>query len=182
MAKKNLTKKKWLESALDILVLEGNTKLRIDHLVRCMGVTKGSFYWHFKDRREFIRTLVEYWAEVSTRVVVEHMSEIQGSPEERLFELMLFITKKELTRYDIAIRAWVLMEPQVAYIVRNTDEQRVSFIQNLFQEMGFEGREMEMRANTLVTVHAMEHGLLLKRTAEQRLEMLKLHHEMLTRR
>ena len=180
--KKNLTKKKWLELALDILVIEGNTNLRIDHLVQCMGVTKGSFYWHFKDRAEFIRNLLEYWAEVSTEVVVEHMSEIQGSAEVRLFELMRFITRKDLTRYDIAIRAWALMEPQVAYIVKNTDEQRISFIQNLFQEMGFEGQEMEMRANTLVTVHAMEHGLLIKRTTEERLEMLKLHHEMLTRR
>lgn len=180
--KKNLTKKKWLELALDILVIEGNTNLRIDHLVQCMGVTKGSFYWHFKDRAEFIRNLLEYWAEVSTEVVVEHMSEIQGSAEVRLFELMRFITKKDLTRYDIAIRAWALMEPQVAYIVKNTDEQRISFIQNLFQEMGFEGQEMEMRANTLVTVHAMEHGLLIKRTTEERLEMVKLHHEMLTRR
>ena len=180
--KKNLTKKKWLELALDILVIEGNTNLRIDHLVQCMGVTKGSFYWHFKDRAEFIRNLLEYWAEVSTEVVVEHMSEIQGSAEVRLFELMRFITRKDLTRYDIAIRAWALMEPQVAYIVKNTDEQRISFIQNLFQEMGFEGQEMEMRANTLVTVHAMEHGLLIKRTTEERLEMVKLHHEMLTRR
>ena len=180
--KKNLTKKKWLELALDILVIEGNTNLRIDHLVQCMVVTKGSFYWHFKDRAEFIRNLLEYWAEVSTEVVVEHMSEIQGSAEVRLFELMRFITKKDLTQYDIAIRAWALMEPQVAYIVKNTDEQRISFIQNLFQEMGFEGQEMEMRANTLVTVHAMEHGLLIKRTTEERLEMVKLHHEMLTRR
>jgi AcrR family transcriptional regulator len=180
-AKKNLTKKRWLELALDILILEGNTKLRINHLVRCVGVTKGSFYWHFKDREEFIQNLVEYWAEVSTSAVVEHMSQIQGSAAERLFELMQFITLNDLTRYDIAIRAWALMEPQIAYIVKNTDEQRISFIHNLFQEMGFEGHEAKMRANTLATVHAMEHGLLIKRTTEERLEMLKLHHEMLTR-
>ena len=76
--KKNFTRKKWLEYALEILIKEGNTKLRIDHLVRCMGVTKGSFYWHFKDRDDFILSLVEHWAKVSTQVVVEHMKQVQG--------------------------------------------------------------------------------------------------------
>jgi AcrR family transcriptional regulator len=176
-----LNRKKWLELALDILIKEGNTKLRIDHLVQCMGVTKGSFYWHFKDRDDFILSLVEYWAKVSTISVVEHMKQVQGNAEERLLELMQFIVINDLTRYDIAVRAWALMEPQVAYIVRETDKRRLNFIHDLFAEMGFEGKEGEMRARTLVTFYAMEHGLLVKKAEEERLELMQLRHAMLTR-
>jgi len=122
--KKNLTRKKWLEYALEILIKEGNTKLRIDHLVRCMGVTKGSFYWHFKDRDDFILSLIEYWADVSSLGVVEHMKQIQGSAEERLLELMQLIVINDLARYDIAVRAWALMEPGVAHFVEETDKWR----------------------------------------------------------
>jgi AcrR family transcriptional regulator len=89
--KTKLTRTKWLELSLEVLIKEGNTKLRIDHLVRCLGVTKGSFYWHFKDRNDFIFSLIEYWADVSSLGAVEHMKQIQGSAEERLFELMRFI-------------------------------------------------------------------------------------------
>ena len=179
--KKKLSREKWLELALEILIKEGNAKVRIDHLVKCLGVTKGSFYWHFKDRDDFILSLVEHWAKVSTLVVVEHVKQVQGSAEERLFEQMQFIVINDLTRYDIAVRAWALMEPQVAHIVRKTDKRRLDFIRNLFAEMGFEGNEVEMRALTLVTFHAMEHGLLVKKTEEERLELLQLRHAMLTR-
>jgi len=179
--KKNLTRKKWLEYALEILIKEGNTKLRIDHLVRCMGVTKGSFYWHFKDRDDFILSLIEYWADVSSLGVVEHMKQIQGSAEERLLELMQLIVINDLARYDIAVRAWALMEPGMAHFVEETDKWRLNLVRTLFAEMGFEGREQEMRARTLITYHAMEHGLLIKKTKEERLELLQLRHAMFTR-
>ena len=179
--KKKLSREKWLELALEILIKEGNAKVRIDHLVKCLGVTKGSFYWHFKDRDDFIISLVEHWAQVSTPVVVEHVKQVQGRAEERLLELMQFIVINDLTRYDIAVRAWALMEPQVAHIVKKTDKRRLAYIRNLFAEMGFEENEVEMRALTLVTFHAMEHGLLIKKTEEERLELLQLRHAMLTR-
>ena len=89
--KTKLTRKKWLEFSLELLIKEGNTKLRIDNLVRSMGVTKGSFYWHFKNRDDFILSLVKHWIQISILVVVEHMQQIQGDAKKRLFELMKFI-------------------------------------------------------------------------------------------
>jgi hypothetical protein len=73
------------------------------------------------------------------------------------------------------------MEPNVAHIVRKTDKWRLNFMRNLFSEIGFEEKEVEMRARTLVTFHAMEHGLLIKKTKKDRIEMLQLRHAMLTR-
>ncbi len=54
---KNLSRKEWLEKALSIVSREGAAKLRINNLVAEVGVTKGSFYWHFKDREDFVRSL-----------------------------------------------------------------------------------------------------------------------------
>jgi AcrR family transcriptional regulator len=179
--KPKLTRKKWLEFSLDLLIREGNAKLRIDTLVQSLGVTKGSFYWHFKDRDDFILKLVEHWTLVSTQKVVEHMKQVQGSADERLFELTKYIINNDLTRYDIAIRAWALMEPQIAYLVRKVDKQRLGFIRDLFSEMGFEGKELEMRSRTLVTFHAMEHGLLTKNTQIHQIDMMRMRHAMFTR-
>lgn len=174
-----LTRKKWLEFSLDLLIKDGNIKVRLDHLVRCMGVSKGSFYWHFNNRDDFILSLVKHWAMVSTEVVIDHMNQVSGSAEERLFELIKYIVTNDLRRYDFAIRALVLMEPQIAHIVSKTDEQLLGLTQNLFAEMGFEGTGLEMRVRILVTFLVMEQGLFINNTVENRVEMLQMQHTML---
>jgi hypothetical protein len=73
------------------------------------------------------------------------------------------------------------MEPGVAHFVEETDKWRLNLVRTLFAEMGFEEKEQEMRARTLITYHAMEHGLLIKKTKKERLEMLQLRHAMFTR-
>ena len=58
--KDRLAKADWLEKALQILAFEGVTKLTIDPLVKEIGVTTGSYYWHFKNRADYIQCLAEY--------------------------------------------------------------------------------------------------------------------------
>jgi AcrR family transcriptional regulator len=58
--KNRLSQGAWLEKALEILANEGEKKLSIVHLAKLMGVTKGSFYWHFKNRKDFTETLIHY--------------------------------------------------------------------------------------------------------------------------
>jgi AcrR family transcriptional regulator len=49
----NLSRDEWLEKALIVVSREGGAKLRINNPVTEVGVTKGSFYWHFKSRDDF---------------------------------------------------------------------------------------------------------------------------------
>ena len=66
-----LTKDEWLAQALDTLSKRGKSRLTIDSLVAKLGVTKGSFYWHFENRADFIQQLMEYWGKRYTDDVVE---------------------------------------------------------------------------------------------------------------
>ena len=79
-----LSREEWLMLALEEVAREGGAKLRIDKLVEGLGVTKGSFYWHFKDREDFVQSLVEFWAEYTTTKVIEIMSQARGDAQERL--------------------------------------------------------------------------------------------------
>ena len=75
----------FLARSLDVLSQDGESKLRIDRLVDQLGVTKGSFYWHFENRADFVRSLADYWARSSTQVVIDDLETMAGSPEDRLF-------------------------------------------------------------------------------------------------
>ena len=83
-----LSRDEWLAQALDILAREGQAKLRIDTICAALGVTKGSFYWHFKDRDDFLHKVVEFWSDHFTDPVVERVTSKGGTARERIKNLM----------------------------------------------------------------------------------------------
>ncbi len=175
-----LSRPAWLALALDTLAKEGKAKLRIDQLCRSLGVTKGSFYWHFTDRDDFVRNLLDYWANDFTARVVERVSRSPGDAKARLFTLMQILHREESAKYDIAMRAWGAQEPSVARAVRKVDQLRFTYVRSLFAEMGFRGRELEMRTRIFVCYHSLEFGLFLKESKEERLKSLKRRHKFFT--
>jgi AcrR family transcriptional regulator len=58
-----LNRDSWLSLALEILAKEGRAKIQIEYLAEKLGVTRGSFYSHFSDRRDFNKSIAVYWAE-----------------------------------------------------------------------------------------------------------------------
>src|SRR3546814_13384963 len=50
-----------IEAAKRMLVEEGIAGLKVDRLANRLGVTRGGFYHHFKDRDEFFDQVIQYW-------------------------------------------------------------------------------------------------------------------------
>jgi AcrR family transcriptional regulator len=108
---KTLSRVEWLENALNAASRTGGAKLRIDSLAKEVGVTKGSFYWHFKNRDDFVRSLIDYWHERYTLKVSDYLDVYEGSAKEKLHKLMEMVFVEQLTRHDLAIRSWAIAEP-----------------------------------------------------------------------
>ena len=178
---KRFNREEWLSSALKVLSGEGKAKLRIDLLTKSPGVTKGSFYCHLKDRADFVKSLAKYWAKYSTDQVIEEVNQSKGTASDRLLKLMDFLCRKDFGKYDVSMRAWAAQEPEVARIVKKVDEQRFAFVRSLFVELGFKGKELEMRTKTFVVFHSLELGSFARGTKKERLKLLKLRHDFFTR-
>lgn len=175
-----LSEQQWLEQALEVLSDKGPEYLSLRSLTSILGVTTGSFYWHFKNRREFLLRLVEYWGESSTSVLADKVKVLDGSPEERLYTLMLYIFDNNSTRYDATMRAWALREPELAIPVAKVEKFRLEFIRKLFYEMGFKGQELLTRAH-LCLAYMSSHRIILDGVSQrQRREQLKLVLKLLT--
>ena len=67
------TKDLWLEKALEDLSQTGGAKFHIEKLAAKLGVTKGSFYWHFESRNDFVDQVLDYWDAHSSQSVFEFM-------------------------------------------------------------------------------------------------------------
>lgn len=177
-----LSRDEWLARALDIVALEGQTKLRIDTICRALGVTKGSFYWHFKDRDDFVHGVVAYWSNHFTDPVREQVSQLPGTARDRLKALMRIVSEGGFARYDVSIRAWAAQDPElVAAIVKAVDKRRLDFVGSLFADMGFEPFESEMRARACVAYLSFEASVLAKSAKKDRSRMLDGFFDLITR-
>jgi AcrR family transcriptional regulator len=174
-----LTREQWLATALEVVARQGGANLRIRDLVAQLGVSTGSFYWHFKGRDDFVASLVDYWEKAFTSRVVVEMEDFEGDASQRLLKLMELLLEKGFARYDVPIRAWAAQEPAVARMLRKADRQRLRFVGSLFAEMGFTGVELETRTSTFVVFHSME--FLNGGSMKSRRRLLRARHAFFTR-
>ncbi len=144
-----LSRSDWLASSMDALLLEGVEGIHVEPLARRLGVTKGSFYWHFKDRQELLNSVVEYWSTRMIDAVCAHDALI-GSASERLHQVMEEITQQDRGRYEAAMRMWASSDEHVAKAVKRVDEARLTWTSDLFLEMGFTPEQAEIRCRMMV--------------------------------
>ena len=179
--KSRLTREAWLAKALDILA-DDPEHLRIDEIAERLHVSKGSFYWHFENRSDFVHALAEYWRDTNTQTIADAVGAHAGSAEERLYELMRLIVDDRAAQYDLAIRAWARHVPEIVPVIREVDEIRMRTLRDIFADMGFEEPELSVRARVFVVFHSFEQLLTPRLSREEALEQLDVRLALFTRR
>jgi len=180
--KRRLSKLEFLSKALDVLAREGNARLRVEELSRRLGVTTGSFYWHFKGREDFVRELLRHWKKVYTEQAIAAIEATAGSAERRLLVLMRILFEEEVPRYDSAFRSWAAQDPDVAAFVEEVDVRRRTFASSLFSEMGFESDDLAMRVRLFLVYESNQFDFRDRMPKEQRARILELRHRLLVTR
>ena len=179
---KRLSRQDWLENALTVLSKKGQAGLSIQGLSEALGVSRGSFYWHFKSRGDFIHALLEYWFEEYSAGAPTAVGRDGGTAEERLARLMRLVHDQDLTRHDLTFRSLATFDPQFARSVRKVDRFRLEFVQSLFMEMGFTENEVQVRARVCLAYMTMEHDLFDKLDRKHRSDLVDELHAFLVRK
>jgi AcrR family transcriptional regulator len=178
-----LSREKWLELAMETMTRECKSKFSLDSLLKAMPVSKGSFYWHFKNRAEFLIALVSYWDRHDTQSVVDALSSLpeDAGAADKLWELMCMVYEQQYGRYDLLIRSLTLEFPELLKAVAAVDQKRYTNVRQLFSELGFEGDQLEMRTRAFVTTTSMDQLLLVDKAEDAYERQLKLRHEFFIR-
>lgn len=145
----SLTRESWVVCAFDTLYKEGIDQVRIERLAKKLNVTKGSFYWHFKNRPDLLDALIEYWDLEMTKTVVENALLFHGEPVQRIFSTLRDIISNERTKHDPAVRAWANHDIKAEKYVEKVDNLRLTFLIELFVDASFDAEEAEVRARML---------------------------------
>ena len=182
LKKNSLSREAWLEEALRVLRDEGVQGVRVERLARDLKVSKGSFYWHFKNREDLLRGMLEYWQDAYNSVVVDNPDFASGDAAAAMLSAMQMIRDRRLDEYELAFRAWADHDPMAEKVVRDIYARRRRFISGLFERMGFRGPEIEIRTRIVLCFLSWEPSLYIEQSDRRRKELLKGQHEFLTRR
>lgn len=127
----------WLDAAFRAVVEGGFDKVRVLLLADALGVTRGSFYWHFADRAELVSALLARWR--AREVAANRKMAAASSPDaradlERLLENALAHAGADLRnmRFELALRGQGRRDPAVATMLAEVDAQRMALFTEKF--------------------------------------------------
>ncbi len=141
----------WVEAACRLLAEKGVERVRVLPLAQRLGVTRGSFYWHFASRRELLDALIRLWEEKNTRAVLEAATRPAQDLPERFLHLARCWLDQSIydPRLDIAVRDWARHDRRVLELVHKADDARVAALARIFEAEGEAPRMAFIRARVL---------------------------------
>lgn len=146
--KSRLEPEDWINAATQTLKAEGVGNVKIDPLAKKLGVTRGSFYWHFTKREALLDAVLVHWQSTTTLNVIEELEQGQRSAKERLEKLMslAFSVHPDSMAVEHAIRAWSLNDDKVKAVVVRVDTQRIEYLKKLILALGWSIEEAQQHA------------------------------------
>ena len=145
---KRLDARAWIAAALEALAAGGIEAVRVEPLAKALAVTKGSFYWHFADRRELIDAVVTQWTEGRVAAIRVQASS-GGRADAVLRRLARLYTHRGNVRglaVELAIRGFAHVDGRAALAVRRVDRERLDDVARLFVHLGWSDADARARA------------------------------------
>ena len=174
-----VSKAQWLETALEVLETDGINGVRVEVLAKRLSISKSGFYWHFQDRNDLLKKLLDHWRHEITEIISMNPEVGKLDPKSRLIRINEMVHDSSLTRYDIAIRQWALSDKDAARVVRRVNQIRSDFVGQAFSELGFRGDQLEMRTMLFVCYVSMEEPFFREISRKRRRELINRRVELL---
>jgi AcrR family transcriptional regulator len=142
-----LSTKDWLDLGLKTLAGSGFTALKAEPLARAMGVSRGSFYWHFADIGAFHAAILKRWREVAAEAIIAGVE----AAADRADPLPLLLRRVfgERLALENAVRSWAAADPLARAAVRSIDRRRLGYVESLLRASGHSPGPARARAQIL---------------------------------
>ena len=137
-----LNRSAWITAGLDVLSSSGIDSVRVETLARRLRISKGSFYWHFKDREDLLEAMLASW---ETQQADWHAAnrEFGRNAAENWAKLLEVVSRPEYGRLDLAIFSWARENEGARRRVSEVEKRRLAHLARIFREIGFSSRQAD---------------------------------------
>jgi len=151
-----LTVADWAEAALQLVAEAGLRALTVETLAARLGVTKGSFYWHFTGRPELLAVALGRWEQRATTEALAGLSAVTDA-RQRLRLILQAATRSPRSRSLYAALAEAAEDPIVRRVLNRVASARIEYLEACYRELDFPPSQAKAKA---VFAYAAYRGLL----------------------
>jgi AcrR family transcriptional regulator len=125
----------WIRAALARLSQDGVDAVRVEVLARNLGVSKGSFYWHFRNRQELLDRTLAHWEQGELASL--DLDADAASAATRWARIVQVTADPSRIQLEAAVRSWARRNEQVARRVAAVELEKTIAIANVLHDVGF---------------------------------------------
>jgi len=174
-----LTRDDWLDAAFEAALDGGFGAVRVLTLADKLGVSRGSFYWHFVDHAELVAALIDRWYQRELRVNASAQAIVLNDPSQRILEVLdgamaHSIQERNFDRFELALRSLASKDSAVATLLEDVDRARLQMVYSHYIHLvGDEDRARELSALFYLAVVGAHQALNRPATSTKVSEYLK---------
>lgn len=142
-----LSARDWVDQGVTTLATRGFSALKAEPLAKAMGVSRGSFYWHFADIDAFHAAILKAWREVAAEAIISDI-EAASAGDNSLAILLRRVFSEKLS-LERAVRNWAAFNAAARGAVQAIDRRRLDYVEGLIEARGVASELAQARAQIL---------------------------------
>ena len=142
-----LSAQDWIDQGLKTLAKQGFSALKAEPLAKAMGVSRGSFYWHFADIGAYHAAILKAWREVAAETIIANVE--AAADQENGVLLLLRRVFSERLALERAVRSWAAFDAAARAAVQAIDRRRLDYAEGLIRARGVAPEKAQLRAQII---------------------------------
>jgi len=173
MAKVRTPRGAWVDAALKALGEGGPDAVRVEALAASLGVSKGGFYWHFKDRQALLEEMLDAWERIVVEDVIVSLESGPADPRAKLQQLFELVPSVDFA-VELALRDWSRRDAEVAECLHRIDNRRMEYMRLLFGQFCADEDDGEARSMLAFSLFIGSYFIVAEHGGRTRSEVLQL--------
>jgi AcrR family transcriptional regulator len=163
----------WVDAALQALATGGPDAVRVEALAARLGVSKGGFYWHFKDRQALLEEMLDTWEKAVVEDVIASVESRPADPRAKLQQLFELAPSVDFA-VELALRDWSRRDSAVSERLHRIDNRRMGYLRSLFGQFCADENDVEARSMLAFSLFIGSYFIAAEHGDKTRAEVLQL--------
>ena len=135
-----LTREDWLDAAFRAAIDGGFSAVRVLTLADTLGVSRGSFYWHFTDHAELVHALIDRWYQRELAMDKRMLEGELPNPAARILQILdnaiaHSVEEREFDRFELALRSLASKDTAMATLLEKVDRKRLQLVYTYYAKL-----------------------------------------------